>query len=1230
MSMTGPPPIRSLLASSDDLNSFTTRLKGLHPGDQSIAVSPDGSLILVLNGNARLYAQETGKLIHIYEVERSSRRAWFSQCGNYCGTGGRNSLLHVWNLTNHRDIARVCLDGDQLVRAVTSPRSSVACLVSIDQVIACYCREIDDVLPFNGDHRVHLSMSGDVAFDANGRVVIAEPDGSGAHIFYWSNGESYEVGQITTDFRVSEIRISPCARYLTVWDFRTSVYLFELSSGECLWQSDAAPRALRKISFSSCGSRCLIWSKDAVVDYRDCQTGRELLPAENPSLTEIIAEVAKSNFASVNRYADVRLGREQYIGEYVDKPATAMTTPRIAIPRQLTVRVIDFLTEEDVELETPFGRAREVAWNADGSVLAACGSDSVAVSWRLEDRLPVPRVAVGKTIGELRTFAVSPDGSQVALGTDTAIELLDTKTLEYTSIREGELSHASAIGWSPDGEQLAADVDFGNLEFFNVGQARWVPSNLEFNSNLTSLAFSLDGTRLAVAVSPGEIIVLSRATLEVEASLQAAQFGVETWYEMRFSNSGELLYLATIRGAVWQWAVGKASAPALVYQPLAKKAVNSFCLKDTENRIFIGYDDATAVAIDIGSGRVIDTFRGGLCASALAENRRFILRATENDVDLVDARSAEVLGSVDSPIYRLGCAGDSGVWLGLSFRFQPLIVKVADRYSTERLGHLQQVCLSPSDEKPASSRSGLVAAQYQDRTRQYLMALQSGDRSEPLIRLIEDAIRLATTESIDSETAEQSLHFRDTFGSLVRDLCTLVVLELLNNRRRVNDFGTEFVIRCLRTELPNELDRIIDRTVDLCGLASNWLLNSKRALKVGEMTSSKSEDERLVLRSHCDSIAATLARHGSDPLFPVDLEGGKYSALEDALSSIEMSLLTNESNKPQSPRTALGRASCSASVMEINNLAHGVDLCMIATTTDEIEFRTDSDSTDTILSNVDDETEVAFVDLSPGTSSFHEWFDPRCRRSYRVGLASEPLTVSEHPKIAFWGAYDFGTSGGSSDESNRELRNRNSEVLFKYPSMKSVDSTNRDYGPLPLSHYERWALVDHGKNGSCDLIDFGREIGTRARFLDEDWMDSSILHLSSHGKVHVAERLLVDFCVSSEERITYYDVITSDWSRFELVFLNCCLSAEGDRTTGDEQLSMGWAFLSGGARSVIAHRRKINDAAAAMFALAFYADLFRPGGPNSIPDSFCAGVRAVKSDPRFSDPQVWSSFVLNN
>lgn len=69
------------------------------------------------------------------------------------------------------------------------------------------------------------------------------------------------------------------------------------------------------------------------------------------------------------------------------------------------------------------------------------------------------------------------------------------------------------------------------------------------------------------------------------------------------------------------------------------------------------------------------------------------------------------------------------------------------------------------------------------------------------------------------------------------------------------------------------------------------------------------------------------------------------------------------------------------------------------------------------------------------------------------------------------------------------------------------------------------------------------------------------------------------------------------------------------RTLVSVGIQIGWAFPSGGAQSVIAHRKKINDEVAAMFALAFYTDLFRLGGSRSISQSFCASVCAGGRSP---------------
>jgi len=88
-----------------------------------------------------------------------------------------------------------------------------------------------------------------------------------------------------------------------------------------------------------------------------------------------------------------------------------------------------------------------------------------------------------------------------------------------------------------------------------------------------------------------------------------------------------------------------------------------------------------------------------------------------------------------------------------------------------------------------------------------------------------------------------------------------------------------------------------------------------------------------------------------------------------------------------------------------------------------------------------------------------------------------------------------------------------------------------------------------------------------------------------------------------------------------LVTLSACDSGQSD-ARGDAWVSMGVAFSTAGARTVLAARQRVSDLAAALLMKRFY----RQVGRTSTAQALRAAVLAVRG--RFSHPAYWASFEL--
>ena len=133
----------------------------------------------------------------------------------------------------------------------------------------------------------------------------------------------------------------------------------------------------------------------------------------------------------------------------------------------------------------------DVAFAPDGKLLAAM-TDHGAVVWNVATRRQLGRpLSTGLAATGL---AFSPDGRTLAVASPAAVTLWNVRTRSETKL---PVQSAAALAFDPRGRELAIARDSGPPLLWNVRGSRSTP--LPIASVATALAFSPDGTRLAVA-----------------------------------------------------------------------------------------------------------------------------------------------------------------------------------------------------------------------------------------------------------------------------------------------------------------------------------------------------------------------------------------------------------------------------------------------------------------------------------------------------------------------------------------------------------------------------------------------------------------------------------------------------------------------------------------------------------------------------------------------------------
>ena len=207
------------------------------------------------------------------------------------------------------------------------------------------------------------------------------------------------------------------------------------------------------------------------------------------------------------------------------------------------------------------GKVFTLAYAPDGKILAsgAINENSVYL-WSTADGRELRRLSDHRSWIRVVTF--SPDGKTLASGSfDNTVKLWDVASGNLLHTLSGHTDFISTAAFSPDGTTLATSSADGRVLMWDVASGTqrsgftFAPApNLNTGVPLwaTGLAFSPDGTLLAVGSEDGSIVLIDPASGANLRTLQGHS-GIVVSRGLAFSPDGALLASAGFDGSVRLW-----------------------------------------------------------------------------------------------------------------------------------------------------------------------------------------------------------------------------------------------------------------------------------------------------------------------------------------------------------------------------------------------------------------------------------------------------------------------------------------------------------------------------------------------------------------------------------------------------------------------------------------------------------------------------------------------------
>jgi WD40 repeat protein len=496
------------------------RLRSVLPGGggpvRTVSTSRDGSLVLVpaADGEARIYALATGKLVSRLRHGSPLTAALFSPDGASIVTGGADGIVRRWNARTGAPLARS--DHGAAIRQIA----------------------------YSPDGSLYASAAGESA-----RVWLAA-DGS-------------PVARLPHPFSVDGVSFNPAGTLLMT--LARDARLFHTDD----WQQPPLvldqPGQIQTASFAPVGPLVATGGRDDLAtlwDTRDATRRHQFVPhggditdlAWSPT-ADLVATASSDNAGRVFRVDTGVLvtflgGHSNQVVSIAFSPdGSLIATSSLDGSARIWGGGVNFA--RTAELRGHSAQVLDVAFAPDGRTLVTASDDGSARVWRTGVD-PIMSL-VGRHAGAARAVAFSPDGSLIAsVGLDSVVRIWRR---DGTAVRTiAQPAQLVDVMFSKDGELLVTAGQDGVARVVRVADWTQVQS-FAHGAPLTSAVFDGPADRVLTAGADG----IARIWRRTGGRPSELRHGGGAVAAAVFSPDGRFVATAgqNIEGRVWRAATGK-------------------------------------------------------------------------------------------------------------------------------------------------------------------------------------------------------------------------------------------------------------------------------------------------------------------------------------------------------------------------------------------------------------------------------------------------------------------------------------------------------------------------------------------------------------------------------------------------------------------------------------------------------------------------------------------------
>ena len=248
------------------------------------------------------------------------------------------------------------------------------------------------------------------------------------------------------------------------------------------------------------------------------------------------------------------------------------------------------------------GWINDMAMTVDGNTLATVGRDATVKIWTVSSSMSVPDTVLTEHTQSINTVTFAADGTLLITGAnDNSVMMWDVANdcLLYTLNLEDDVQ---SVAYHADGSRLAVGLRNGQILIYETdsiptdcqqtNDTAIIPSITQsYDVPVTQIAFHPQHQELMIGLYDGSLIYINAQTGDVTP--QSFSGHLQTVSAIEFSTTGELVITASHDGAVMLWDV--ATGDRLRLYEGHTSAVNALSVHLADNNIISVSDDNTLI-----------------------------------------------------------------------------------------------------------------------------------------------------------------------------------------------------------------------------------------------------------------------------------------------------------------------------------------------------------------------------------------------------------------------------------------------------------------------------------------------------------------------------------------------------------------------------------------------------------------------------------------------------------